>query len=615
MPEEKEVLFEPKVMYERMLKEQYHKGATEYFNSLLKESGVSEEENASLVRSLRDAEKRLANTKKALAGALALKAFLIILAIITGIVGVGGILLGIFGPENGIEKSWIGFIVGGVSLALMALFIVLLCTVVKKSVNEKKSANDTATSDKNRALKACEENAAPLNAIFDWGIPQKVMENATPIIDLDPIFTGERLQYLIEKFGFKEITAPGQSVLEVLSGQIQGNPFVLEKILDCTIGPKKYTGELTIHWTTTYRDSNGRTQTQHHSQTLHASVTKPAPFYSTITQLVYGNEAAPHLHFSRKPVHAEKMSAGERDKYIKKTIKKLDSKEAKDLERSSNFTKLGNDEFDALFGAFNRDNEVEFRLLFTPLAIKNTIKILKDAEPFGDDFYFKKDGMVNTIQSEHSQRFDYSSSPSYFFGYEVANMRNKFVNYCDAFIKNLFFDLAPLLSIPLYQMHKPLEYIYETPYRSNFSSFEQEVLANGFDSSFFRPNLAGKDLPLILKANNSEKRGSGDIVYIDAMSFQETPMTDYVSVHGGDGKWHNVPVHWIKYDEVHKASKMGVSNVEGTRNQFLKNKESGFGGKVNVLKTYFERGMMAIFEGDEDFAKELNDELISLFKE
>ncbi|MCQ2800170.1 MAG: hypothetical protein MJ228_05435 [Bacilli bacterium] len=613
MPEEKQVLFEPKVMYERMLKDQYHKGATEYFNELLTKSGVNEEENASLVRTLKDTEKRLANASKSLGGVLALRGFVIFLAVVTGLATIIGFYVGSRG--NDIENSWIGFIVGGVSLALFVLFMVLLFTVIKKKVNEAKDAKDKAQSDKNRALADCEKNAASLNSLFDWGIPQKVMEKATPIIDLDPVFTGERLQYLKEKFGFNEVTAPGQSVLEVLSGQIEGNPFVLEKILDCTIGPKTYTGELTIYWTTTYRDSNGRTQTQQHSQTLHASVTKPAPYYSTLTQLVYGNEAAPHLHFSRKPVHAERMSQGERDRYIKKTIKKLDSKEAKDLEKSSNFTKLGNDEFDALFGAFNRDNEVEFRLLFTPLAIKNTIKLLKDAEPFGDDFHFTKDGMVNTIRSEHSQRFDYSSSPAYFFGYDVSVMRNKFVKYCDDFIKNLFFDLAPLLSIPLYQMHKPYEYIYETPYRSNFSSFEQEVLANGFDPSFFRPNLAGNDLPLILKAKSSQKRGSGDVVLIDAMSYQETPMTDYVSVHGGDGRWHNVPVDWIKYDEVHKSSKMGISNVEGTRNQYLKNKETGFGGRVNVLKTYFERGMMAIFEGDEDFKEELNNELIALFKD
>ena len=36
MPEEKQVLFEPKTMYERMLKNQYHQGSIDYFNELLK---------------------------------------------------------------------------------------------------------------------------------------------------------------------------------------------------------------------------------------------------------------------------------------------------------------------------------------------------------------------------------------------------------------------------------------------------------------------------------------------------------------------------------------------------------------------------------------------------
>ena len=73
MPEEKQVLFEPKQMYERMLKSQYHQGALDYFNELLKDSGVDEAKNAQLVNSFEDAKKRLANAHKKLSGAKALK--------------------------------------------------------------------------------------------------------------------------------------------------------------------------------------------------------------------------------------------------------------------------------------------------------------------------------------------------------------------------------------------------------------------------------------------------------------------------------------------------------------------------------------------------------------
>ncbi|MBO7121024.1 MAG: hypothetical protein J6V79_01355, partial [Bacilli bacterium] len=355
--------------------------------------------------------------------------------------------------------------------------------------------------------------------------------------------------------------------------------------------------------------------TNHHTQTLHASIKRPAPGYSTITQLVYGSEAAPHLRFSRTPVHAEKMGEKEREKFIKNRIKKLDKEEVKDLGNiSENFTKMGDDEFDALFGAYDRNNEVEFRLLYTPLAIRNTLDLMKNPEPYGDDFSIYKKDMITVVRSEHSQRFDYSSSPTNFMGYDLSKIKEDFVNYCDSFIKNLFFDLAPVISVPLYQIHKPYDYIFKTPYRSNFSSFEQETLANDLDPMLFIPDGAGRDLPLILKAEAASRRGSGDSVRVNAMSFVETPMTDYVSVYGGDGRWHSVPVHWIKYDEVHKVSNMGIARVGGSRKAYLEGKAGNFGGSpLRAALTHFERGLMAIFEGNEDFLQELNDTLVEYF--
>ena len=66
------------------------------------------------------------------------------------------------------------------------------------------------------------------------------------------------------------------------------------------------------------------------------------------------------------------------------------------------FNRLPNEEFEALFMALDRDNEVEFRLLFTPLAQKNMISILRAKNVgFGDDFIFKKRKELNYIKSMH----------------------------------------------------------------------------------------------------------------------------------------------------------------------------------------------------------------------
>ena len=608
---EKQVIYQPKKMYNSMLKKQYHDTAASYFDDLCAKSGVSKEENALLIKQLNRANEKYNEALKARNKAAGKKTLLIALAVISFIAAIVGIFIG----ASGSDWSFIGWIMLGVGLVLGIAFILIEVMTVSKKLKEAQSVLDEAQKKRDEILAACYKNTAPLNDTLDWGAPQEIMEKATPIIDLDPIFMGDRLQALIEKFGFEEITNPNQSVLEVLSGQIQGNPFVLEKILDCQMYDKLYEGSLVIYWTTTSIDSEGHPHTEHHSETLHATVRHPAPNYTAITQLVYGSEAAPHLRFSRTPVHAEKMNEKERAKFIKNRIKKLDKEEVKDLGNiSENFTKMGDDEFDALFGAYDRNNEVEFRLLYTPLAIRNTLDLMKNPEPYGDDFSIFKKDMITIVRSEHSQTFDYSSSPTNFMGYDLSKIKEDFVNYCDKFIKNLFFDLAPVISVPLYQIHKPYDYIFKTPYRSNFSSFEQETLANGLDPMLFIPDGAGEDLPLILKAESASRRGSGDSVRVNAMSFVEVPMVDYVSVLGGDGYFHDVPVHWIRYDEVHKISNMGIAKVGGSRKAYLEGKDNNFGGSpLKAAMTHFERGLMAIFEGNEDFLQELNDTLVEYF--
>ena len=608
---EKQVIYQPKKMYNSMLKKQYHDTAASYFDDLCAKSGVSKEENALLIKQLNRANEKYNEALKARNKVAGKKTLLIALAVISFIAAIVGIFIG----ASGSDWSFIGWIMLGVGLVLGIAFILIEVMTVSKKLKEAQSVLDEAQKKRDEILAACYKNTAPLNDTLDWGAPQEIMEKATPIIDLDPIFMGDRLQALIEKFGFEEITNPNQSVLEVLSGQIQGNPFVLEKILDCQMYDKLYEGSLVIYWTTTSIDSEGHPHTEHHSETLHATVRHPAPKYTAITQLVYGSEAAPHLRFSRTPVHAEKMNEKERAKFIKNRIKKLDKEEVKDLGNiSENFTKMGDDEFDALFGAYDRNNEVEFRLLYTPLAIRNTLDLMKNPEPYGDDFSIFKKDMITIVRSEHSQTFDYSSSPTNFMGYDLSKIKEDFVNYCDKFIKNLFFDLAPVISVPLYQIHKPYDYIFKTPYRSNFSSFEQETLANGLDPMLFIPDGAGEDLPLILKAESASRRGSGDSVRVNAMSFVEVPMVDYVSVLGGDGYFHDVPVHWIRYDEVHKVSNMGIAKVGGSRKAYLEGKDNNFGGSpLKAAMTHFERGLMAIFEGNEDFLQELNDTLVEYF--
>ena len=591
-PQAMDVIYEPRKYYEERLEKQYHENAEAYFEELVAKANVDAALNAKHAEQYWNAVAALKDAQASQSGKKGLGIFVVVLSIICILVGL--ILLPIgFG-----DPGQLGWAIGvGFALVVLGIgLIVLRCTAIKKAIADANNALAQAQLALAQAEAACRADMASLNELYDWNIPLQIMEKTTPIIDLDPIFSVGRLSYLVKKFGLPEDLGPNTSVLGVLSGHIQGNPFLLERVLNEDFRAKTYYGELEIHWTTTYTDKNG-THTQHHSQTLRASVEHDAPYYSTDTRLLYGNEAAPNLHFSRCPMGADSKNDKQLMKFVRTRKKTLDKNAHDDLmanDPTTNFTPMANDKFDAVFGADDRDNEMEFRLLYTPLAQRNIIDILTNNHPYGDDFYMVKDGMISSVASRHSQSFDYSANPAMFVDFILTRAKENFVKYCDDFIRALYFDLAPIISVPLYQMHSPEEFIFETNYPTNFTSYEQETMANSIDADYFRPADADPSLPLLIKAlpRSSSRNGSdGDTVELHVYSYQTTPMVDYVSMKGGDGRMHDVPVHWIKYDYVECNKTMGMASVGSTNKSY---RESQNQGLLNFLNAFhYERGLFS----------------------
>lgn len=106
-------------------------------------------------------------------------------------------------------------------------------------------------------------------------------------------------------YDFCEFDENEKSTIDVLAGNYNENPFLFENKLIHTMGTETYHGYKTIHWTETYRDSEGKLRTSHRSETLHATVTKPKPFYSTQVVLNYCSQGGPDLAFSRDASHLE----------------------------------------------------------------------------------------------------------------------------------------------------------------------------------------------------------------------------------------------------------------------------------------------------------------------
>ena len=83
---EKQVLYQPKKMYNTMLKQQYHDTAASYFDDLCAKSGVSKEENAALVKQYNHAAGIAKRAREAYNKLKTAKILLIVFAIISLVV-------------------------------------------------------------------------------------------------------------------------------------------------------------------------------------------------------------------------------------------------------------------------------------------------------------------------------------------------------------------------------------------------------------------------------------------------------------------------------------------------------------------------------------------------
>lgn len=567
MPSIKDIT-EPSKVYQQA-KEMYHQNAVDYFDELIKKSETNVEANKvtcdHYYQKLKEIE--AANKKSRKKGRL--KTFLRVLEIICYI------------------------------LIVLIPVGILIHSKIKNSVDTAiKDANEKAnklTNEANELKNDAIKQTATLNSMYDWNVAASLVTKTIPLIETDQYLSNEKLQYLMSKYGYKEHDTNDISTIYVQSGSIVGNPFVIEQNYVQEMAPYIYTGTLIIHWTSYVRDSNGRSHPVTHTQTLVAHVTKPKPFYYLDTWLVYGNAAAPKLTFSRMPTNKKSMSDKDVERMSKKFAKKMDKISKKD----HSFTQMANTKFESLFNALDRDNEVEFRLLFTPLAQSNMVDLIRMKEPYGDDFVFYKNHELNYIKTTHAQGFDYSSNPLKFIDFDVAKSREALINYCDAYFQSFYFDIAPLLSIPLYQNHKAREYIYKDNHKARYTSFEVESIANQYDKANFVHKESSTEP--ILKSSFVKREGDHDVMNITAHTFKAIPHVELVPTLGGDGRLHPVPVTWYEYRPLAKTTPLIVKDYKKSRHEF--NQSQNVFANHGAKNVYYQKGLVSALINEANLKK------------
>ncbi|WIF87761.1 MAG1210 family protein [Acholeplasma laidlawii] len=544
-------LHQPLDSYKNIYKDLHNKHVNDMLDSLVLDSKIDIQANKSTVKDIRLNEKNRDNVAKTIRNNRSLRSFLIFLIVVL----IGLVIYAIY--QLTLESNILSYILIPISLLLSILFIYLISKKINPKIKILVKDKEAIIKKLEGLFKEAWTQMQPLNDLFYEGMSQELFQKTVPLIKMDQMFDSKRLDYLVNKFGLDDLNVIDRSTLYVQSGEIKGNPFYIAEDLVHKMGTKTYSGSITITYTSTSR-VNGRTVTTTHTQVLTAIVEKPYPFYTDQSYLVYGNEAAPDLMFSRVDSDAEHMSEKQIDKHVDKTIKKLEKKSRKSVNQGTNYTVFGNSEFEVLFGATNRNHEVQFRLLFTPLAQTELLKLMKEKTlGFGDDFDFIKHKKINIIVPEHLATIKLDMSPSYYTSYDFEDIKKKFVDYQNAYFRHIYFAFAPVLAIPLYQQTVTQEYLYKDLYSSYVSFFEHEHVVNSMDVNKFRHEESATRN--ILKTKVVRSSDHKDVIQVTAYGYKSVPRVDYVSRLGRDGRMHVIPVPWNEYIPVDKQTNVEIN--------------------------------------------------------
>jgi hypothetical protein len=547
-------LDEPLEQYSGHFKEHHARITSEYFENLVKESKVDVEANKKTVALLRDLESSIKDVSSTRRKWRALRIIALILA--TGLSALA-FSLGEW------HYLWLAPAIG----SLVFMFVKVNPEV--KNINTKISDLDLQKEEK---LAIAWGEMANLNSLFRWETARELFQQTFPQVVLDNYFSSGRLNDLRDNYGLSDQFNNGRSILHSQSGEILGNPFVITRFMSHWIGSFTYTGTLVIYWTEQTRNAQGQLVNIQRSQTLTASVNKPYPMYQNRSAIVYGHEAAPNLTFTRNPSNLSGLEEGALNDWRKaRGVKKVERIARRDVKSGNgDFTVMSNKEFEALFKAVNRDNEIEFRLLFTPLAQQEMVKLMNDkTDSYGDDFSFEKYGSINIVEPSHLGETSFDGDPSVFASYELASARKFFNDFHNNYFRSIFFGFAPLLTIPLYREERSAAATSSHKPNSETSFWEHEVMANYIGQASFRhPESSTSNL---IKASSSKSNDGVSKVTVMAYGYKGIGRVDYVSVLGGDGNLHQVPVPWTEYIPVEKETKMMVTSLDTVDSDSSKN--------------------------------------------
>lgn len=505
------------------------KNAVEFFDGLLAKSGIDEEANRATAEAYERADAQCREDREDR------NLYMLYVFFAFSLIGCGVVCICMF------ETSWWFVLLGAVLCALGGAWFGWKLHPALKIRNEKLQGSEQQAQE---LLQQAKAQLEPLDGLFSPQDSLELIQKTVPELVFHDIFSREHYDAM-RSFDFRDDEDEDSSVVRSLTGTWNGNPFAFLERLTYEMRPEPYYGSKKIRWTEKRKtkDKNGNEVEEDvlKSDVVHAKHEADKPCFYTYSTLGYGHEAAPDLSFSRKAGNTHENGTGwlKIRLWFGKWALKRQSQQA--LRKGQDFLPMANEEFEVLFGATDRNNEHQFRQMFTPMAQCSMIDLLKDGQLGGDSFNFRKKRRFNTITCSAKV---FSKSPRKYHDYSVRKAREAFVKHQEEYFRLIFGTFAPLLAVPLYQERSVMEPAHVS--QGHFSPCEHETMVNLLP----RKLLVTKDCKTqaIMKTSLLSTSEQGDLIQVRAFGYAIRPRVEPVKVTNcPDGRTHYVDVKWDEY--------------------------------------------------------------------
>jgi hypothetical protein len=252
----------------------------------------------------------------------------------------------------------------------------------------------------------------------------------------------------------------------------------------------------------------------------------PAPLYYYEDKLFFESDIAEKLSFNSKVLNKKNIS-------------------------------MENVEFDKYFGKVKRNDETQFRFLFTILTQENIVKLFKK---YGQ-FKYEKNSSINIISNKNFKN-QIARFSKVFIDYDYENFQENFKDKIKETADLIYVLFSMILSIPAF-VHTQKQIAKKNMKNIPSETHVLSVLYTYFDKNMLCHSSTTTDYILEIKNTTTSKNQT--VITVVAYSFNGVSRTKHVN---------GVEIQYIDYISLNKTTKVSISASKTASDDFKNTKSN-----------------------------------------